>query len=531
MKLIENIFFSTSSPKIEKWIILLLFCVLWFGVFQLTGILTSGFHLTDDHEIVLFNDLLKNQSVFSLIEEQVKIDLATRFRPTYYAHRILVTSLIGTNQIAWAIYYCFLGVFTSFFLYLALRKVGFTLLESLLFPLFAFLGEQTAVWWRLGTAETLGMLFASLAMYFASSSYNQKNTWVAAVLFLCFAILASLSKESFILFLPALLFWKIWVERQKNWQKAIKTNLLFVLFLGIVALIEIYFIQSQTNAQNTIFSVSNAEDDSFRNRILLYMLNKVLTFNQLHILFIVFVGILAFAISDDFKNAKHRLTLVLKDFFPILIFVLLILIPQFVLYSRTDLYERYLIPTTISLGFFAVTLIQLIRKQDFIKKYLKVAFCLLGLAGLYLPLGKVYFKGKDFAVEGANTQSFLQFIKSVTTEKSGILLLSEPVQFNEWTHSFYRFMQSSLYQRKNIYLQLYTIPNPNVPIAVAEENKAILSQVFRNQLFDFEKDSANVKCIAVLPLKELEEKLIREKQTWLKEFGKNRFGNFVIYSR
>jgi hypothetical protein len=531
MKLLENIFFNPTSHKTEKWIVLMVLALLWLGIFRQTGILTAGFHLTDDHEIVLFNDLLKKQSVFSLISEQIKIDLATRFRPTYYPHRILVTSLIGTNQMAWAIYYCFLGLLTSFFLYLALRKVGFSILEAFLCPLFAFIGEQTAVWWRLGTAETLGMFFASLSLYFATNPRLPKSISLPSLLFLCFAILASLSKESFILLFPALLFWKMWVEKHENWQKNVQRNLLFILFLGAIALAEIYFIQVKTNAQSSIFNISNAEDSSFRNTILLYMLNKVLTFNQLHILFIVFLGILVFTISDDLSHAKKRLTAIFQSILPICIFTLLILVPQFVLYSRTDLYERYLIPATLGLGFFAVGLIQLTRKQDFIKKYLKIVFCVLGLLGLYFPLGKAYFKGQDFAVEGTNTQSFLQFIKSVTTEKSGILLLSEPVQFNEWTHAFYRFMQSSLFQRKNIYLQLYPIPNPNVPREIAEENKAVLSKVFEKQIFDFKRDSAKINCIAILPLKELEAKLSKEKQAWLREFGKNKFGNFVIYSK
>ncbi|GAB4185300.1 MAG: hypothetical protein OHK0057_14540 [Thermoflexibacter sp.] len=531
MKLLENIFFSSTSHKAEKWIVLVLLALLWGGIFQLTGVLTSGFHLTDDHEIVLFNDLLKKQSAFSLIEEQVKIDLVTRFRPTYYAHRILITSLIGTNQVAWATYYCFLGILTSFFLYLALRKVGFSILESLLFPLFAFIGEQTAVWWRLGTAETLGMFFTALSLYFASNNKPSKLISWSSFLFLCFAILASLSKESFILLIPALLFWKMWVEKHENWQRAVKSNLLFILFLGVIALAEIYFIQVKTNAQGSIFNISNVEDSSFRNTILLYMLNKVLTFNQLHILFIVFLGILAFTISDDLSHAKKKLGSISQNFLPILIFTLLVLVPQFVLYSRTDLYERYLIPATVGLGFFAVGLLQLICKQEFIRKYLKIVFCVLGLLGLYFPFGKAYFKGQDFAVEGTDTQSFLQFIKSVTTEESAVLLVSEPVQFNEWTYSFYRFMQSSLYQRKNIYLQLYTIPNANVPIEIAESNKAVLSKVFEKQLFDFNRGSAKIKCIAILPFKELEQKLSKEKQAWLKEFGKNKFGNFVIYSK
>jgi hypothetical protein len=263
------------------------------------------------------------------------------------------------------------------------------------------------------------------------------------------------------------------------------------------------------------------------------MINKILTFNQIHILLIVFVAVFLFAISDEFPKAKNRLTHVFQELIPIFLFVLLILMPQFVLYSRTDLYERYLIPATVSLGFFAVCLIKIIRLQDFIKKYLKVLFCLLGLVGLYFPMGKAYFKGMDFAAEGKNTKALLQFVKSTTTAQSSILLLSEPVQFNEWTHSFYRFMNSSIYQRPNVLLHLAIIPQPEVPQEVALGNKTNLENLFKSQVFDFEKDKDKIRCIVVLPMKELEHKLLKEKADWLKEQGFERatFGSFVVYAK
>nr|MCU0392341.1 hypothetical protein [Thermoflexibacter sp.] len=349
MKLLENIFFSSSPHKLEKWLVLIVFFSIWIGVFYITGILQAGFHLTDDHEIILFNDLLKKQSVFSLISEQVYTDMLTRFRPLYYPHRILMTYVLGVNASAWAIYFCFLGVISSFFLYHALRKIGFSFFEALLFPLFAFFGEQTAVWWRLGTAETLGMLFASLSILLATVSHQNR---LYSFIFIVSTLLASLSKESFILLIPALIFWKIWVEKSLSinkidWKVAIKLNLISIIVLIICVLAEIYVISIQTNAQSTIFNATDANSDSaFRNTILLYMINKILTFNQIHILLIVFVAILLFAISDEFPKAKNRLTHVFQELIPIFLFVLLILMPQFVLYSRTDLYERYLIPAT-----------------------------------------------------------------------------------------------------------------------------------------------------------------------------------------
>lgn len=532
---IEKLLFrATPLPTLrEKIIAFFCFLLLWFGLFYSSDILTAGLHFTDDHEIVLFNDFLKTQNAFSLLAEQVKTDFATRFRPLYYPHRVLVTSIIGTNATLWAVYFCLLGVISSFFLFQALRRFGFSIFIAFLFPLFAFWGEQTAVWWRLGTAETFGMLFCSLSMYYLLR---------LPILGLVFAVLASLSKESFILMLPALLFWKMWYEVRQSLKETqakttisnvIKSNLGYVIILGIVGITELYFIQNQTKAEESIFNATAAVDTNFRNTILVYMIGKILTFNKLNILFLTFLALLLFALSEDLKNAKTKVINTLKEISPALLFSLLVLIPQFVLYSRTDLYERYLIPATVGLAFFAVTLIQLIVKQDFIKTYLKIIFCLVGLAGLYFPVGKAYFKGADFAMEGIRTTTFLKFIKTVTPEQSGILLVAEPVQYNEWIQSFYRYANSSGYNLKNVKLQLYSLPDPNVPAEFAEAHKAKVSDFFKNQLFDFEKDKDKIACIAFFPSPATEAKFNQEYKEWIAtmDFEKNSFGGFVVYSK
>jgi hypothetical protein len=530
--------------KNEKYFALLAFLLLWLGLFHFSGILNAGFHLTDDHEIVLFNDLLEKQGLFSLLTTETSTDFLTRFRPLYYPHRILITSLIGTNTTLWSIYFCVLGVMTSYFFFCGLRLLKFSILPAFLFPLFAFWGEQTAVWWRLGTAETLGILFASLSAYCMGKELSMKTLSLARLWnfgFIIFAIFAALSKESFILMIPALLFWKIWsfasslpyeADFWKNYQKALKINLLSIVCLGIISIIFIYFIQTQTKASQTIFNATGEDDTHFRNTILQYILFKLITFNKLNILFLGFIALVLFAAADDFKNAKHRVIAILREILPAFLLTLLIIVPQFILYARTDLYERYLIPTTIGLAFFAVFLIQMILKQDFIKQYLKIAFCVLGLVGLYFPLGKAYFSGNDFAQQGVQSNAFLRFIKSVTNEESGILLVANPIQHNEWIHSFYRFLNSSAYRRKNIYLQLYTFPNPNSPQDLVDAQKTHISKLFENQLFDLERDKENIKCIAFLPSKETEIKFLEAQKDWLQtlNLGKNVFGDFIIYS-
>jgi hypothetical protein len=115
------------------------------------------------------------------------------------------------------------------FFYFGARKLKYGVLESLVFVLLIFIGSQMAIWWRLGTNETIGMFFLGLAFLFMAKCTKKENYRLNNVAFIILLIIASLCKESFIITIPALVVFKIWNEKNVfkiTFKESVKNNYL-----------------------------------------------------------------------------------------------------------------------------------------------------------------------------------------------------------------------------------------------------------------------------------------------------------------
>ena len=122
---------------------------------------------------------------------------------------------------------------------------GFSLAEALLFPLLLFLGFQSGVWWRFGTAETIGMPLLSF-MLVVSAIAAKRQSAILDALFVIFGIMLMLSKEAFILFIPAAVFLRIWAHQMINnagWARAAMSSLVPGIALLALAGADIVFIK------------------------------------------------------------------------------------------------------------------------------------------------------------------------------------------------------------------------------------------------------------------------------------------------
>ena len=200
MKISNYISFFKKYDYLTVFLFILIF---WFLIFITSGSLFSGYHFTDDHEIahINYNFTVEKLGIFEVSSQWIHNDLLTgRFRPFYYIHRILQTRLLGINFAWWSLYTGMLGVFTTFFLFMFGRSINFSIREALLFSFLITLGAQSAVWWQLGPAETIGTFLLAGALVFAAVS-ERANKYKILYEFLCgfLVLIMSLSKESFIL--------------------------------------------------------------------------------------------------------------------------------------------------------------------------------------------------------------------------------------------------------------------------------------------------------------------------------------------
>jgi hypothetical protein len=388
--------------------------------------LTSGYHFVDDHEVIRIKNDLQTSSLGNVTKSWVKEDLYvnTRFRPVYYIHRVFETKLFGSDFLLWSIYNAVLCCLTLVFLYLGMRNLKFPPGESVTLLIITFIGPQSPVMWRLGPGEILGMLFLGLAFFFMSKSLNKRNHIVKNLLFVLF--LASLTKESFLIIVPAMIFFKICNEKIYIWsslKESLFRNILLLIPL-IVIVFEIYFIK-----KNVGISYSGL-DAKFTDNIL-SILSTTLLFVKTY-LNLVIAGLLLVISALVFKKRLAG-----SNLFAIVFFVLIVA-PNIVLYSKTGLMERYLLPSAFGLGFFVASCIKGIEENQGAFKKIVLTLVLVS----FLPYTVASFNdARKFSKEGDATKSMFSAISSNHVDGSEVMVIVDPVDSYEISVSLKTYLK------------------------------------------------------------------------------------------
>ena len=427
--------------KINIAVIAALFVAV-FGFLTITGTLTSGYHFTDDHSIITLTNDLKTESVLSVAVRSIRADFNIRFRPLYQVHRIIQARVLGNDFFLWQVWTAILACATFTFFYLGMRVLRFSVIEALLFILFTFAGPQMVAWWRLGINETIGMFFLGAAFYFMVSCEKRytRNT----VLFCLSLSCASWCKESFVITVPAFLVFKLWHEndhfalslRKVFW----KNRLLVIPFVVMCFDLWIIFFVVGTN------KIGYGPDVS---AIAQYVYKIVVESLPAFAAIVVMpLGFLYFGYRDR-KRFAEFLTALIQP----LVFALLVLIPNVILYAKPEMVERYLLPATMGVAFFLVSLWRMIA-VDF-RWFSRVWAVIVIFLVLANPVHNMFDGAMRYAKEGFQTNKLLSAIIQNSNEKSNILLVAIPADRYEWSYSLNKYLSLV----KNV--QLYVFPiNP-----------------------------------------------------------------------
>lgn len=423
----------SAAPLRRDLAVFCFFLSFWLLVFGFSGSLFSGYHLADDHEILrMSRDLAAGGGVFAQAQKWIEIDFhaAHRFKPFYYLHRVAEAGMFGCDFFLWLVYTGILAALTSFFLYLFVKKQGFALLESLLFPLFALIGKQGVVWWSLGPAEAIGMTMLAASLFcMLQTVLATSKRWLWLPLFVLFAVLMSLSKESFIVVLPALMFWNIWLDHDKRsvrWDESFKRNAGPLLVLGFVFVSEVLFIFRYVGTGG-YSSLAGGLDGFAPFSYLKTAITTLLSISSVGYGLIFMLGLLLlFFFSRKEEGVLTPGVRFAKDFrWPFVLFLLLVG-PQCILYARSGFYGRYLLPLlfgyAVLLTYFLNYLnihrdryrLSLPRRGGPISMILSGAA--LGAGILFLCVGVVLLWRSDlcrniFAMLGKPTQASADFVK------------------------------------------------------------------------------------------------------------------------
>jgi hypothetical protein len=511
VKIHNYIIFLKKNHYLTLFLFILIF---WFFIFITTGSIFSGYHFTDDHEIVHINYNLKalELSDIEIFIQWINKDILTgRFRPFYYIHRIVQTKFFGLNFGLWSIYTGLLAVFTTFFLFIFGKLIKFSTREALLFSFLTTLGSQSAVWWQLGPAETIGtfLLSAALVLLVLSETAEQHKT-LCKISFISCVIMMSLSKESFILVIPAIAFINIWIARKLrslSWKQAIKKKYISVASLFLIFCVEISFIKFSIGLTPDI---GYAGVDKFN---ITQIIDAAKSLTEAGFWWIILASLLALLLKSKKSFFKSILCILKALYFPVTLLILVIL-PQILLYAKSGISQRYLLPGILGYSFLLISLYSYLNKNC---KLVSNLTLLLIMISLCFKLNLAVEAAQTFALEGKSTNALLQTVQANTKVTDPILLVTNPVIYEEWNFSIKKYV-NYVSQRDNLYLAIY---------GSKESDFFREIETFYNyKTLDRIKNKTDIQCIVTFP--EMKRIFLKNSSSWFvrQNFEEYEFGNF-----
>jgi hypothetical protein len=206
------------------------------GVVTLAAAVTAQFVLVDDHEILRLSQPDAGSPLSILVGIVTQSDpVSGRFRPVYWAMRLGLLAVFGTHPLGWHVTMLLVGLAAAGMLYATCRVLRVQRVAAALLAAWLLVAPGvSSVWVRLGTNETPATFFLVGAMLCASMAARSRRGLRWEALFVTSALLAMLSKESYALTGPALGMFRILAGRVLAEQRRWPTSALLVAVLGVV---------------------------------------------------------------------------------------------------------------------------------------------------------------------------------------------------------------------------------------------------------------------------------------------------------
>jgi len=519
-----------SVLKYEILLSLLAFALLWGGLLICSGTLTSGYHLIDDWELLMMSDSLNHSGLLSVTADNVQTDLKIRLRPWFYIQRIFTLWLLGFNMTLLSIQLLVTAVFSSVLLYMFARTVGFGAINSLLFVFLSFLGHQTAIWWRLGAAEPVGIFWFALGLLFMAKAVVTGNRrTLYTVLSVIGFILATLAKESFVVLMPVVsLAWLMLYYRNNEGGilDTARAGAMPVLSLILICVAELALIFRTAG-----IGYAGVDSQSLAIPALYGTLKNLVSAGNRNWI-IILLAVLGIALLVSFRK-RPQLSL-LVELACVALVILLFSGSQVLLYAKSGINERYLVPATLSLAFLIVYLIakieQLIRPYS-LRLGISVLLLFGTLGSLSLQAATAWTDAKRYAEESPPLHRALEELNASTQNRDVVVLVADPARDYEASIAIREYLRV-LFNRTNVFV--YPLwANPADSYSAFEKE---LGKSYEKDLdgvhFDRLADKSQVRAIFTCTLASTDDAFRRNTPDWFHpaEFKRTEFGAFVVYS-
>lgn len=419
----------------------LIFCIVlifWTLFFWKTNIFTSGFHLTDDHELIRINYDLGSKDLFTVLTNWIINDLSIRLRPAYFAIRVVVTSIFQTNFLYYYILNVLLATTTTVSLFATARKIGIHQFFSLIFALLVVVGPQSAVWWRLGPNETWGITLLSLGMFFLVS-FNNNNKILYYISALTLIFLSSLTKESFLVSLPfvAIVSFALCLK-YKSFKQTIIWGIKYLSPMLIIFSAGLYVVLARIGTNTIGYAGTGSETfqiTSLAKAFLAYV--SIVPTVPILLLLLLLTLIYIYKPSNKLYVSKSEALLFCS--------FLVLLASQIVLYSKSGAFERYLIPGVIAITATLTLVITIVIRSYSVKhrRIISAAFLLIILFHFIPNLYQTYSSAKNFSAEGRMTNEAINTITDNSNPDEPLLLVAETAGNFEWAFSLHHYLSDN----------------------------------------------------------------------------------------
>ncbi|MEP6616386.1 MAG: hypothetical protein ABJA57_07390 [Ginsengibacter sp.] len=460
-----------------------------------TGTFFSGFHLIDDQTYILLNAKYHSSSFLYASYHAVKEDLFLRFRPLSMIYYVAIAKWIYPSFTGIALVLALQGIFSCYFFYRFARMLNAGIMLSFLFPLFILAGNQGVIFWRNCMSETLCMLLISIALFYVVRLLKEKNgskKWNVFV-FAVFLLLSTFVKESFIILVPAILFFKIWQEASNNkisWLASFKRNLPLVIFFSLVIVSEISIVYYYKKISDHFIEYVSIDQDTFKPYNLLVSLFRLLITKGY---FIAIVPAFLLIVSWRKKTGWHQ---EIKQFFlPLFVLFLLIVIPQVILYSKSLIFERYLLPGTLSSGFLVLYLQKYMDVHRHQLKWLPAMFLPFCIAILLLQITLMTRDATRYAKDGNDVKTALKTIIENTNPGDTILVVAQPKGQSEPALSVKAYLTAEIGGfRKNVFIEPVVDSTLTISKTEASDVKNFL-EMTRGTRYNNIINKSSIRCV------------------------------------
>lgn len=404
------------------------FLLLMFWFMGYNGVLESGYHLVDDHEVYTIGRDFSDFGFWRTMSKWLSNDLHSRFRFSYFLIRVTECYFFKDNFVLWHIFQTFTAAAGLFFSYVFARRMKCSIWVAYIFSISIFIGGgQSAVWWRLGPQENLGVIFLMLTLI-SLQSYLETNRTRHLILSSILTVFLGGIKESFLLLLPLLPIWiahweisqndweiswkNVWKVLKKRWSYLIITYFVFMIDLLIILL----YVGTNKYGYAGIDTSYGIWD--YVSGIAGIVSGRLGLYIKMTVIGIGFVLIPAWILY--IKNGHNIFRFWIPLIIPFFVFTYFLGV-QMILHTKSGMYERYLLPCTIAFAYFwLIDIYHFFGIERRLQRgyYIFAIFMILALIMGVNDEERAY----AYAEDGKNTTAILSKVAEYTDENPNIVV-------------------------------------------------------------------------------------------------------------